>query len=216
MLELIDPINVIEKRILRAIIDLMNVKFPLIVSAVEADIANNFARIFLSEPEAQSLESGDLMIRFGLSPSTTIPALDMILNTLANSVKVKFTKFSLSGTRINGGLKIEAVRDDFKDIIGLPVSTITTTNGTNLPWLEWLLLEGDKIVVADYNVRYGNFPSSRSGGGIMVESKGGFRVPPQYSGVIDNNWITRAIDSSIKYLEKLCLGSIERNLAKVL
>jgi hypothetical protein len=42
-----------------------------------------------------------------------------------------------------------------------------------------------------------------------------WRVPAQYSGTVDNNWITRAIDSSEKLIEKIIFGAVTRNIRKV-
>ena len=218
MLEIIDTIDVIEKRIMRAIVKKFNIDFPRIVSAVETDIANHFAPTFIAEPEYSSLISGELQRSFGLPSADAIRALDKIIDTLSASVKVKFKKFSISGNAsVNGGLTLQAVKDDFSDILSLPEAKITTAKGQPLNWLEWLLIEGDNVIIADYHVQSGNYSQSRSGGAIMIKSSGStFRVPPQFSGVINNNWITRAIDHSLVHLERLATASIQRQLAKVL
>jgi hypothetical protein len=62
--------------------------------------------------------------------------------------------------------------------------------------LEWLLLEGHKILVRDYDVRYGGYRTSRSGKALMFfKEKGKFQVDPNYSGTRYYNWITKAFET---------------------
>ena len=57
-------------------------------------------------------------------------------------------------------------------------------------WLDWLLKRGDSIIVVNYqyNPQTG---IGRSKLGNMVDG-GSFRIPPQFSGTIDDNFITRS------------------------
>jgi hypothetical protein len=53
----------------------------------------------------------------------------------------------------------------------------------------------------------GNNPRSRTGSAIMVSSqKINWRVPAQFAGTVNNNWVTRAIerldDSLLQQIEK--------------
>ena len=78
------------------------------------------------------------------------------------------------------------------------------SNGNSVDWLNWLLLAGDTIVVADYEVIYKRTRSSRSGRGLMIspEMTKGFRVRPEMSGVEDDNWITRSLLVAEKKLQE--------------
>ena len=60
----------------------------------------------------------------------------------------------------------------------------------DLHWLDWLLKRGDNMIISNYqyNPQTG---LGRSGLGNMVGG-GSFRVPPQFSGTVDDNFITRA------------------------
>ena len=86
------------------------------------------------------------------------------------------------------------------------------SNGNTVDWLRWLLTAGDTIVIADYQVMKEKgtpLKGSRSGYALMVSPKmsKGFRVDPNHSGTIDDNWITRAlIATEIDMLEKLQKG----------
>jgi hypothetical protein len=78
-----------------------------------------------------------------------------------------------------------------------------TKDKIDLHWLDWLLIQGDTVVVIGYSY----VPSALgiSGGGTMKQG-GSFRVPPQYSGNRSNNFITRAFDSREKQIEKILGG----------
>ena len=57
--------------------------------------------------------------------------------------------------------------------------------------LQWLVERGDEIIVAcySYDAQSG---LGRSGLGYMSQG-GAFRVPPQFSGTSDDNFITRSL-----------------------
>ena len=57
--------------------------------------------------------------------------------------------------------------------------------------MDWLLNQGDRIIVVNYSYNP-QLGIGRSRLGNMVES-GSFRVPPQFSGTPDDNFITRAL-----------------------
>mgnify|MGYP003646261604 FL=1 len=67
--------------------------------------------------------------------------------------------------------------------------------GTPLEWLKWLLLEGDRVIVANYRFEPSNKGTSRTGEGIMIKTRGGgWNVPPQFAGVDNDNFATRALE----------------------
>jgi hypothetical protein len=52
---------------------------------------------------------------------------------------------------------------------------------------------GDSIIINEYSVNYGTFPTSRTGMAIM-KPIGVFKVDSAFSGTAENNFITRALD----------------------
>lgn len=219
-IKLIDPISTIEKKILSACVKELNIAFPKAVHGIESDIQNRIKTIFVDSPEFKALTENNGLLRysFGLPQSDAIIACDAILNELANSIHVEFKQFRVAGNKVNGGIRVYGFLADFSDILGLPTSSTTTLKGDQLDWLEWLLIEGDKVIISDHNMVLGNnFPTSRSGGAVMIKVNGSaWRVPPQYSGTKNNNWITRALDDAASFVEALIAGAIEFNVKKVL
>lgn len=219
-IKLIDPISTIERKILSACVKEMNIAFPKAIQSIEDDIKNRIKTIFVNSPEFSALTDNNGLLRyaFGLPQSEAISACDNIINELAESLHVEFRKFTVTGGKsVKGGIRVYAFLADFSDILGLSTSSTTTLKGEQLDWLEWLLIEGDKVIIKDYDMILGNFATSRSGGAIMtLNNKSAWRVPPQYSGTKNDNWITRALDDAAIFVESLITGAIEFNVKKVL
>lgn len=142
----------------------------------------------MSQPEIASLSSSDslsLAGQFGLVNGAS--ASQAIANSVAQATYIKFVKYS---NNFNGGLELQFQQADFNNLLSLQEGH-TIYSGGNLHWLDWLLKRGDAIIVSNYQYN----PSTglgRSGLGNMIGG-GSFRVPPQFSGTPDNNFITRAL-----------------------
>lgn len=162
-----------------------------------------------SQPEYISLLSGSLKYEFGLPDSSS--RLNAILSTIDQSLFVEYRPARINGQNINGGFFIGMVNSDFNDILSLGASTLVTENGSILEWLKWLLLEGDKIIIGGYDFKIGNFKNSRTGGGIMSPSfSGSWRVPPEFAGTAENNWITRAIENTEDTIENYLFSLLQK------
>jgi hypothetical protein len=143
-----------------------------------------------SQPEILSLQSNDIMSlagQFGLYPGQENNAITTIINSVESSITVKFTKFT---PKLVGGIEVNFQPNNFLNLLNLPQGIVNYGKGT-LHWLDWLLTKGDSIIVVSYQYN----PTTglgRSGLGNMIGG-GSFRVPPQFSGTKDNNFITRAL-----------------------
>jgi hypothetical protein len=80
-----------------------------------------------------------------------------------------------------------------------------TENGSKIPWLQWLLIEGDKFIITGYTyiVEPTVVEKSRTDKGIMHKSTRSWRVPPAHSGTPDDNFLTRALDSLDASIDKI-------------
>lgn len=146
-------------------------------------------------PEIQSLKTGSLRLDFGLDYDPT----EEIINSIVAATYVYFKEFKLSLSGASNVLSIYIQPSDFDNLLSSPVANVITEKGTLLPWLEWLLTAGDATVVIGYSVQYGIYENSRSGGAIMIPN-GFFRVDSAYSGTVEDNFITRALE---KYSDKI-------------
>jgi hypothetical protein len=146
-------------------------------------------------PEYGSLLNGELLGELGVPDVKG--RLEKVLETVARGVQVQVLPIRASGTQLSGGLRVYILRADFADVLALPAAEYRS-NEHLIPWLEWLLVEGDRIIVADHDIFYdldaAQRARSRSGRALMRPGTKGWRVPPEYSGVVDDNFLTRAFD----------------------
>ena len=98
----------------------------------------------------------------------------------------------MTGNRISGGVSLYIQPRTYSNLLSLSSAYQVIEDGGSLPWLSWLLLEGDQILIANYGVKY-KAGTGRSGRATMQKNATPFRVDPEYSGTIDNNFITKAL-----------------------
>jgi len=213
MTRIITPLSEINKMVMQEIVRVGNKILPPIAISIENELKTTIGDIFDLSAEYKSIQSGILQAQFGIRPGEAKSKLKAIITTLAQSTRVNFSQLKLRGNTIEGGFRIFAFRADFADILSMDEGFTVTNAGQRLHWLDWLLLEGDKLIIADYYFLPGSFPTSRSGGGIMVFNNAKYwRVPPQFSGVADNNWITRTVQAYIQDLEIIVEKAIRKAL----
>ena len=155
---------------------------------IHAGVINLVIEALSTCPEILSLQSGKLKYDFGLPDDPT----QEIIYAIANSTYVYFRDFKIKRGTFSNVLSVYVQPQDFGNLLSADFSKVITDAGQELPWLKWLLLEGDAVVVTQYSVQYGQYDQSRSGGAIMVPS-GFYKVPSEFSGSIEDNFITRAL-----------------------
>jgi hypothetical protein len=147
--------------------------------------------------EYGSLLNGELLGELGIPDVKG--RLEQILETVARSVQVQVIPIRANGTQLNGGMRIYMLQSDFADVLRLPAAEYFSHEHL-IPWLGWLLLEGDRIIIADYEIfrdlNAAQKARSRTGQALMRPGRG-WRVPPDYSGVADDNFLTRAFDEDV-------------------
>lgn len=170
---------------------------------VRIDIQDAVEQAVRSSPEYKSLLGGDLQKIFGIADPQ--PVLEAIVGGMRNGVQVSVTP---PAGEILGGLKVEILREDLSDVLGVDGSSyvsysVKRNTETVVPWLEWLLLAGDRIILTDWEVhtKEGSYVNTRTGRAVMVQpsrrGSRGFRVPPEFSGTVDSNWLTRSLEAVI-------------------
>lgn len=199
-LKLLDSIKDISKKINISIAESLNDKLTKNEYALKTKAKNIVFNLIQSQPEIASLNGGKLQGAFGIiDPSSAISA---IIKSIADSIDVKFTKFN---DKLKGGISINIQPSSFENLLNLSQGFVNYKN-SDLHWLNWLLTQGDKIIIINYqyNAKTG---LGRSGLGNMIPGDS-FRVPPEFSGSQNNNFITRAFLNSsaekqfIKILEE--------------
>lgn len=164
-----------------------------------------------SQPEYQSLISGQLRKEFGIANTNNV---DIAINNLINTLTINILPIKIINAGLSGGISIQMIPSDtFGGALSdASAYVIDEERGYRLPWLEWLLLRGTDIIVRKYEVQFGANPNSRSGDAIMVSSNKNWRVPPEFVGTQRNNWTTRAIESVEDDLINVIRSTVERNI----
>jgi hypothetical protein len=175
------------------------------IPSIRKLIPSKIKDALMREPEYQSLINGKLKGEFGLSNASQ--KVNDIIDIWTNNVRIIVIPVTISGSKIKGGFKLDMIDSSYDDVLANDGAiVIDGTSGIVLPWLEWLLLYGNKIIVKNYEVQVGSNPRSRSGMAIMVPSKNNWRVPPEFAGTPTNNWVTRALsrldDSILDIIQK--------------
>ena len=189
-LKLLESPGEIEKFILSELSTKFNKLLLTNKSKLFNGIISLLPRWLSNQPEMQSLlsTSNDSLIgQFGIN-SNTSSIVNTIIDSIINSTSISLTQYSKNLT--GGGLEINIQPTDYGNLLSLPQGHTKYYDG-DLHWLNWLLTRGDETIVVGYEYNPQN-GVGRSKLGNMKPG-GSFRVPPQFSGTVDNNFITRAL-----------------------
>ena len=176
----------------------INKKVKEILPKVKAQMTPIIMTALATCPEMLSLKNGILRAEFGIRNDPTPQLLAAIMSTL------QYKQLYAQRGR-GGGIQVVMQPSDYSNLFTQGFSEQKIRDGS-LPWLRWLLTFGDSIIIANYGVEYG--PFGRTGKARMKEKIGPFKVRSAFSGVIGDNFITRALKSN--------QSQIEQSIVKVL
>ncbi len=195
-------------KINKSLAEMANKEIRNRVAGIKSALQPIVAAALFDCPEIRSLASGVLRFDFGL---TADPG-PQIVAAIVQSLDIKTKRVTGSQNGIKGGLTIVLQPTDYANLLSLPVAMQTLEIESSIPWLEWLLTAGDTIIIANYGVQYGA-GLGRSGGANMVSLKkapiGPFKVNSAFSGSIDNNFITRALDAVEPQIQNAIIGAFK-------
>jgi hypothetical protein len=177
----------IKREILSQMYDRLKIKEEYLQSIIRDKIK----QFLENSSEVEQLKSNKDSIRYslGVLPEEVNETVVSIISRISQDIF-----FQISKEKDSIVLKIGMIKEGYLDILGISSSYfISSGRSKNLiPWLAWLLLEGDQVIFDEYRVKYVNSKESRTGGAVMVR-KGSFRIPPQLSGTAESNFITKAL-----------------------
>ena len=188
----------LEKEIRKALADEINKTLKPQVAQLETKLKPVFRSALQKSPEINSLSSssGTLRLEFGLDSDPYAAIIDAVIESLnVEWVKVNPTNFS-------GGLIVTIQPSDVNNLLALPQANQSIIGGS-LPWLSRLLTLGDSIIITGYGVEFGSFPNTRTGQAKMSTKFAPYKVNSAFSGTIDDNFITRAIEKTTPEVEKI-------------
>lgn len=200
-LNLVESNSEIQQRILQALLpacaDYMNKGVGIIKTELPLIIFNAISQT----PEYLSLVSGKLRLELGI-PEAQSKVLSIVQQWSYNIV-YNYQSPAISGNRIKSSFSANAIKADFSDVLSSYDAEVIDNSGYKLPWLRWLLLEGNVPLVKRHDVLIGPNSRSRTGFAVMTQSNNDWHVPPEFAGTESDNWITRAIESSQNEINNL-------------
>ena len=200
-LKLTTPPQKIKEMIAEQTTDYLNRKIQKNYPRVVNSLRQKIPFWIRSQPEIQSLLNegipGSLNALFGLYGGDAARAVSDIIEAIKQSTSIKIEKIN---RRYQGNVEFSFQPSDFMNLLNLNSGNVTTEKGETINWLDWLLTAGDTAVVVGY--RYEPKSGGRSGGGIMIKGSF-FRIPPQFSGTLENNFVTRALSGRDKEIEPI-------------
>lgn len=194
-LKLLDNNKIITNNILQALLPEVNNYLKDVVSYLQSSLPPVIRNAIINTPEYDSISGGTLKYEFGIpDPSSKLSGL---LELWSRNIQINYSAPKISNGSIRGSFSANMIRVDFSDVLYSDYAVVyDALRGYSLPWLEWLLLEGNKTIIKNQDVVLGPNRSSRTGFALMRPSPSSWKVPSEYSGTISDNWITRAIDNA--------------------
>jgi len=195
------PLRTVWKDILQRLAAQANKAFSKAAYSAIREMRGPIGAAIIRSPEVASLQGGRLAGELGLPKPLQRFAPKVIVAAVVNSIGARTIKVRQAGANLVGGLTVTVQPADFRNLLGLPISPIKYQSKkqkkmVSLDWLDWLLYRGDKIIVQNYRVEAG--PFGRSGLAKMKGKQGSmWRVDPAYSGTVDDNFVTRALDDPL-------------------
>lgn len=206
-LSILESTDKISKDILKLIVAEIQQKFSKSSEKIQNDLQSVIHNSITIQPEYQSLKNGELQYNFGIANTSVV---DSLVDRFVESITYNIDKVRIKNNQIDGRLVFSILsQTTLEEILSSSEANVLTEKGSSLPWLKWLLLSGADPLILEYKLlegKKGNFKGSRTGKAIMIRPKSGdgsWSVPPAYAGTIDNNWITRAIDSAKSEIENV-------------
>jgi hypothetical protein len=177
----------------------VNNKISKKINSLKNKLMTVFRSALEESPEIMSLRSGLLRAEFGLETDPSFEIVEAVLSTF------KLTWQKINPKTFSGGITLVMQPRDFSNLLILPVGN-QPIDGGSLPWLEWLLTKGDSIIITGYGVQLGNFPESRTGLAKMSKKFAPYKVNSSFSGTLEDNFITRAINASFFEVQEIIQG----------
>ena len=203
-LKVLESNNAIMKKIHMALAKEFNKTLSQNVTQIYRGLQPLISSALLSSPELASVSGGLLRTDFGL---TSDPS-SAIVSAIVSSLNIQIQRAKATAAGIKGGLLITMQPIDYNNLFSLSVAEQMTAKGASLPWLQWLLTFGQQIIVANFGVEYGA-GKGRSGGGYMAVDERPFKVSSQHAGTVDDNFITRAIDSVAPQIKSILIKGVQ-------
>jgi hypothetical protein len=193
--KLTDSSDAIYKQILMALLGPATDYMKDATTHIKIHLPSIINNAIMNSPEYSSLTSGSLRLELGIPDATN--KISGLLNIWINNIQYTYNPPAIHNNKIISTFSAEMIKINFDDVIYSDFAIVRDAKGYTIPWLEWLLTEGNRVLVPSYDVIFGPNTRSRTGNAVMKKTKqNSWKVPAEFSGTISDNWITRAIDAA--------------------
>ena len=202
----------LDKDVKNAILKHLKGKMVIVANRSSKRIQENFSRLLLDSDTIKSLSGGQLTWEFGFDDISV--RISDILNQWINSMRIEHKPLKIIANGLVGGFTINMVKSDWSDVIDRESAIFTTPeHNYDLRWLEWLLIEGGKTIIADYDF-VGRGGLGRLEHGLMVKNarRKRWSVPSEFQGTTDNNFVTQVINEVYVIIAKIFTEEFNRVL----
>lgn len=200
--KLLEDSRSISRSILEALEPEVSNYMKNVVKYIQANLPQVVRSAITNTPEYDSILNGTLKYELGIPDSST--KLSGLLELWSQNIQINYSAPKISNFTLRASFSANMIKVDFSDVLYSDYAIVyDALRGYSLPWLEWLLLEGNRTIIKNQSVVLGLNRSSRTGFALMKESISSWKVPSEYSGTISDNWITRALDGAENQINAL-------------
>ena len=176
---------------------------------IKRRIQKSAENLIKGSPEYQSFFGGRLQAELGV-PDPIV--MDAVITKWIQGIQVKY---NTTGGYF-GSISIGMIQADYSDVLTMPEASYNYASGRGggvIEWLRWLLLEGNNAIVRDYSFTDAKTRGSRTGLGVMVSRKGQvWRVPPEFEGTANDNFVLRALETIDKEIDNIVRQEITKGI----
>lgn len=208
--------NEAEKEAMRVIIRETNSIIKGAITNIENEVKKLTRHLMENSKFVNELLYGQLRGHFGIPADEISDSVASIINEVVENIEVSYSNLSLLGKTVRGGLKIGIGKNGFSSLINLKAGTTTTDLGVELNWLDWLLTQGDRIIISEHDIKF-LADKGRSGMAIMIPNRvASWRVPAEFSGTLEDNVITREIIKNVEQYSRIMSSLINKQVKSIL
>lgn len=212
--DLLTPGPVIERRLKETIANKINLSTDLAIPKIRTRVGELLEESIRNSHEVKELLDGNLRHQLGATKDEVEATISFLIERLQRSTHIDFKRFLVFGGKFGGYLQVSCFPKTLVDeLIAFPKASFLTKKGVQIPWMDWLLTLGDRIIIKKYDIDYLHTRGSRTGGATMKPVKvRGWRVPSSYSGTRRNNFITRALDDIADHIGYIMISELYRQI----
>ena len=211
-IDLVETDKQIAQLILQDMVTQLNRIIPTKLKSIDSRVRQATFNFIQNTSTYESLVGGELAGHFGIPIRGRQNRIDNIVAAVSNRMEISYKPIVLRAGRLAHGLRFGVLMTDLSEVLGLPEANILTEKGQILPWLDWLLVLGDTIEISEYEIQF-RMGKGRSARAIMIaDNAGSWRVPPEFSGTLNDNWLTRAFKNNINAYSSIIENIIKSEL----